>query len=195
LSTYVLGVSERLKLQPGMNHATVSTIAADLGNTVIFPALTTGGCLHVISQERAESQSLLSEYFQRERIDVLKIVPSHLAALQSGKYPERAMPRSRLILGGEASRLDWIERLRTLSPGCEIYNHYGPTETTVGVLTYRVEPRLPGTPSGTLPVGRPLPNSCAYILERVDNRCRLGPRASSTSVAPAWPGDTSIAPI
>lgn len=162
---YVLGVSERLQLQPGMKHATVSTIAADLGNTVIFPALTTGGCLHVISHERAESQAMLSDYFERERIDVLKIVPSHLAALQSGRNPERVMPRSRLILGGEASRLDWIDRLRVLSPGCEIYNHYGPTETTVGVLTYHVGPQLPSTRSGTLPLGRPLPNSRIYILD------------------------------
>src|SRR6185503_13378602 len=116
-----------LELEPGMNHATVSTIAADLGNTVIFPALATGGCLHVISQQRAESQALLSEYFEREGIDVLKIVPSHLAALQSGRDAEKVMPRRRLILGGEASRLDWIARLRSLAPHCEIFNHYGRT--------------------------------------------------------------------
>ncbi len=162
---YVVGVAERLQFEPGMNHATVSTIAADLGNTVIFPALATGGCLHVISQERAENQALLSEYFSREQIDVLKIVPSHLAALQTGKNPERVMPRRRLILGGEASRLDWVERLRALSPGCEIYNHYGPTETTVGVLTYHVGPQVPRTQSGTLPLGRPLPNSRIYLLD------------------------------
>jgi iturin family lipopeptide synthetase A len=162
---YVLGVSERFQFKPGMNHATVSTIAADLGNTVIFPALVTGGCLHIISQERVENQGLLSDYFKRERIDVLKIVPSHLAALQSGRHPEHVMPRRCLILGGEASRLDWIERLRTLSPSCEIFNHYGPTETTVGVLTYHVEPQLPTTQSGTLPLGRPLPNSRLYILD------------------------------
>jgi len=162
---YVAGVAERLRLEPGMNHATVSTIAADLGNTVIFPALATGGCLHVISQERAESQALLAEYVTREGIDVLKIVPSHLAALQAGKNPERVLPRRRLILGGEASRRDWIEHLRALSPSCEIYNHYGPTETTVGVLTYHVGSQLPETKSGTLPLGRPLPNSRAYILD------------------------------
>lgn len=163
--SYVLGVTERLELEPGMNHATVSTIAADLGNTVIFPALATGGCLHVISQERAESQAMLADYFSREKIDVLKIVPSHLAALQSGRNPERVMPARRLILGGEASRLDWIERLRALSPRCEIYNHYGPTETTVGVLTYHVGTRVPGTRSGTLPLGRPLPNARVYLLD------------------------------
>jgi iturin family lipopeptide synthetase A len=171
---YVLGVSKTLQLEPKMNHATVSTIAADLGNTVIFPALTTGGCLHVISQKRAESQPLLAEYFQRERIDVLKIVPSHLAALQDGKSPEKVMPRKRLILGGEASRLDWIEKLRALSPGCEIYNHYGPTETTVGVLTYHVEKELPATRSGTLPLGRPLPNSRVYILDENGKSAPVG---------------------
>src|SRR5437660_12025062 len=99
---YVLGVAERLRLEPGMNHATVSTVAADLGHTVVFPALATGGCLHVVSQERAENQALLAEYFQRERIDVLKIVPAHLAALQAGPHPESVMPRARLIVGGEA---------------------------------------------------------------------------------------------
>jgi amino acid adenylation domain-containing protein len=162
---YVLGVAERLRLEPGMRHASVSTIAADLGNTVIFPALATGGCLHVVSQARAESGALLAEYFARERIDVLKIVPSHLAALQSAKDPQAVMPARRLILGGEASRLDWIDRLRRLAPQCEIFNHYGPTETTVGVLTYHVGGALPVTQSGTLPLGKPLPGSEVYLLD------------------------------
>jgi len=171
---YVLGVSERLRLEAGMKHATVSTIAADLGNTVIFPALATGGSLHVISQQRAEDQALLSEYFRREQIDVLKIVPSHLAALQTGHNPEHVMPRARLILGGEASRLNWIERLRTLSPTCEIYNHYGPTETTVGALTYHVGSQLPTTRSGTLPLGTPLPNTTVSILDAAGQPAPVG---------------------
>src|SRR5690242_10169778 len=171
---YVLGVSERLRLEPGMKHATVSTIAADLGNTVIFPALATGGCLHVTPQQRAEDQALLSEYSRREQIDVLKIVPSHLAALQTGQNPEHVMPRARLILGGEASRLDWIERLRALSPTCEIYNHYGPTETTVGVLTYHVGSQLPTTRSGTLPLGTALPNTSVHILDAAGQPVPVG---------------------
>ncbi len=158
---YVLGVVERLQLEPGMSYATVSTIAADLGNTVIFPALATGGCLHVIARSRTENASLLAEYFAREKIDVLKIVPSHFAALN----PAGVMPQKRLILGGEASRLDWVERLRAAAPDCEIFNHYGPTETTVGVLTFHVSGRLPATASGTLPLGKPLPNSTVRVID------------------------------
>jgi amino acid adenylation domain-containing protein len=162
---YVRGVAERLQLEPGMAHATVSTIAADLGNTVIFPALVTGGCLHVVSQERVESRALFAQYLRANRIDVLKIVPSHLAALQSGGRPEEVMPARRLVLGGEASRLDWIERLRAAAPLCAIFNHYGPTETTVGVLTYRLGDELPRTPSRNLPLGRPLPGTRIHLLD------------------------------
>ncbi len=162
---YVRGVAERLQLEPGMAHATVSTLAADLGNTVIFPALATGGCLHVVAQERAESRALFAEYLRTNRIDVLKIVPSHLAALASGGRPEEVMPARRLILGGEASRLEWIEQLRGAAPHCTIYNHYGPTETTVGVLTYRVGAELPRTPSLSLPLGRALPGSEIHLLD------------------------------
>jgi amino acid adenylation domain-containing protein len=155
---YVMGVVERLQLEPGMTYATVSTIAADLGNTVIFPALATGGCLHVISRERAENGALLAEYFARHDIDVLKIVPSHLSALD----PAKVMPKKRLILGGEASRVDWVAQLRKLAPHCEIFNHYGPTETTVGVLTYHLK-QLPGTP--TLPLGKPLPGLKVELVD------------------------------
>ncbi|HEX8988367.1 MAG TPA: amino acid adenylation domain-containing protein [Rhodocyclaceae bacterium] len=163
---YVQDVCERLRFEPGMNHATVSTIAADLGNTVVFPALATGGCLHVISQERAENQGMLAEYFLRERIDVLKIVPSHLAALQSARNPEHVMPARRLILGGEASRLDWVAHLQRLAPPqCEIHNHYGPTETTVGVLTYAAGTTLPATATGKLPLGKPLRRARVHILD------------------------------
>jgi amino acid adenylation domain-containing protein/FkbM family methyltransferase len=184
---YVRGVSERFRFEPGMHHATVSTVAADLGNTVIFPALATGGCLHVVARERTESPALLAEYFSRERIDVLKIVPSHLAALQTGRVAERVMPRRRLILGGEASRLEWIEALQRLSPTCEIHNHYGPTETTVGVLTYRVTAPLPATPSGTLPLGTPLPHTSILIVNGA------GEIASAGEVGELWVGGAGVA--
>lgn len=154
---YVNAIVDALELESGMSYATVSTIAADLGNTVIFPSLATGGCLHVISKERAENGSLLAEYFRRNAIDVLKIVPSHLAALRTGN-PD-LMPKRRLILGGEASRVEWIRSLRAAAPECRIYNHYGPTETAVGVLTCRVED------GPVIPIGRPLAGVNAYILD------------------------------
>jgi non-ribosomal peptide synthetase component F len=115
LSNYVSAVQERLRLAPGESFATVSTFAADLGHTSIFPALTMGGCLHIITQERASDPDALAEYFGRQRVDVLKIVPSHLEALLTSAAPERVLPRRRLVLGGEASRWELYERVHGLS--------------------------------------------------------------------------------
>ena len=76
------------------------------------------------------------------------------------------LPRRLLILGGEASRSDWVESLQRLAPDCAILNHYGPTEATVGVLTYRVEENKRVPITSTLPLGRPLANVQIYLLDQ-----------------------------
>ncbi len=165
LVNYVRGVSERMALPEGASYAHVSTFSADLGNTVLFPPLCLGGCLHVLSQELTTDPEGLASYFHERSIDCLKIVPSHLAALLSAAHPERVIPRKLLILGGEASSWELIERVESLSPGVRILNHYGPTETTVGVLTFPVERGIRKEGAPIVPLGRPLPNSRVYLLD------------------------------
>jgi amino acid adenylation domain-containing protein/non-ribosomal peptide synthase protein (TIGR01720 family) len=165
LSNYVRGAVERLALPPGASYAMVSTFAADLGHTMLFPSLCLGGSLHIISEERASSPERLVEYFQRHPIDCLKIVPSHLAALLACSRPEQLLPRQRLVLGGEACRWELITRLWELAPPCRIFNHYGPTETTVGATTYAVKQEEERPPSVSVPLGRPLPNCLTYVLD------------------------------
>ena len=171
LANYVRAIAERLGLEGGMSHALVSTVAADLGNTVLFPSLCTGGALHVVPRETATSGERFAAYVQRHGIDVVKIVPSHLAALLGAGGAE-VLPRRTLVLGGEASRTAWVDELRGRAPGLTVVNHYGPTETTVGVATHRVgqgEER-----GGTVPLGRPLANSRLYVLDRFRQPVPLG---------------------
>src|SRR6185295_16447837 len=127
LVDYVLGVVERLGMEPGWSFAVVSTFAADLGNTSIFPALTTGGCLHVVPAELASNPEELSALFAREGIDCLKVVPSHLGALLSGSEPRQVLPRRLLVLGGEKSSWELVREVRRLAPATRVVNHYGPT--------------------------------------------------------------------
>jgi amino acid adenylation domain-containing protein len=164
LVNYTLGVSARLGLAAGASYAHVSTFAADLGNTVLFPPLVTGGVLHVISEELTTDPDGLGAYFAREHIDCLKIVPSHLSALLSAGQPARVLPRALLVLGGEASSWELVDRLERLAPAMRILNHYGPTETTVGVLTYAVEKGARPS-SAIVPLGTPLPNNRVHVLD------------------------------
>ncbi len=163
LLNYVESIVEKLDLTPGCSFATVSTLAADLGNTMIFPSLLTGGCLHVISLERVTNPLAWADYCTHHGIDCLKIVPSHLNALLSAAQPEKILPLKRLILGGEACSWQLVAKIQDLAPKCQIFNHYGPTETTVGVLTYQVESAVD---CQTVPLGRPLGNTQIYLLDR-----------------------------
>ncbi len=174
LLNYLHGILKRMKLPSNASFATVSTIAADLGNTVVFSSLCAGGALHVISEDRITDADALGDYFNRHAIDCLKIVPSHLAALLSGTQPARVLPRRLLILGGEASRLDWIRSILSLNPGCAILNHYGPTEATVGVLTYRIETNEDLAGLSKLPLGRPIFNTQIYLLDQHLNPVPVG---------------------
>jgi amino acid adenylation domain-containing protein/non-ribosomal peptide synthase protein (TIGR01720 family) len=165
LTNYVEGVLERLELPAGGSFATLSTIAADLGNTSVFPALSTGRCLHVVSQQRATDPEAFAEYCGENAIDYLKIVPSHLSAMLSSSRPEQVLPRQRLVLGGEALNRALVEKIRTLAPDCRVVNHYGPTETTVGVLTNTLSQDSTDDEAATVPLGRPNANTRAYVLD------------------------------
>ncbi|BAZ54101.1 amino acid adenylation domain protein [Nostoc sp. NIES-4103] len=162
LLNYLYGILPKLQLPPNASYASVSTFAADLGNTVIFPCLSSGGCLHIISWERASDPAALADYFRRHSIDCLKIVPSHLTALLSSECWE-IVPRQLLILGGEAADWNLIEKIEKNVPHCRILNHYGPTETTVGVLTYSVGEKIQET--ATVSIGKPIANTQVYVLD------------------------------
>ncbi|MBD1902831.1 amino acid adenylation domain-containing protein [Trichocoleus sp. DQ-A3] len=164
LLNYLNGIINRLDLPAGASYAIISTFAADLGHTVVFPALCTGGCLHIISQERATDPEALANYFQQHPVDCLKIVPSHLSALLTSNSAH-ILPRKRLILGGEGLTWNLIETIQKLASNCQIFNHYGPTEATVGVLTYQLEGQKAERNSETVPLGRPIPNTQIYILD------------------------------
>jgi amino acid adenylation domain-containing protein len=164
IALYTCGVIHALNLPTG-GYAVVSTFATDLGQTTIFPALCTGSTLHVISKARATDPEAWCDYATRHAIDCLKIVPSHLRLLLQTDRPAQALPRQRLILGGEAADLELLTRVRTLAPDCQIFNHYGPTETTVGVIAGTLIPWIDASPPGIPPLGWPLPNTRIYVVD------------------------------
>jgi amino acid adenylation domain-containing protein len=162
VSSYTRALCTLLGAQPGWHYATVSTLAADLGNTSIFCALASGGCVQMPDYATITSGETLAAWVARYPLDVLKIVPSHLSALLSGEQQARLLPRRALLLGGETLPLSLLERIRATGSSCRLFNHYGPTETTIGVLVHEVSAQdaLPAS----VPVGRPLANVEAYVL-------------------------------
>ncbi|MCP2073257.1 UNVERIFIED_ORG: amino acid adenylation domain-containing protein/non-ribosomal peptide synthase protein (TIGR01720 family) [Pseudomonas lini] len=149
---YVSGCLERLNLPADASLASLASCATDLGHTALFGALLSGRCLRLLAEELAFDAEELAAVLERQPVDLLKIVPSHLNALLIAKEPQRLLPRQCLVTGGEALGHDLVTRLRALKADLRIVNHYGPSETTVGVLTHEVDV------SGAAPLGRPLAN-------------------------------------
>ena len=161
---YLHGVMRRLDVPAGSHFAMVSTFAADLGTTMLYGALCSGGCVHVLSHDRVADPAAFADYMRRHRIDVLKLVPSHFETLRSMVSLHDILPRLRLVFAGEACSWETVAAVRQVVPQLIVQNHYGPTETAVAALTYQVPEQLPQT-QGTLPLGQPLGNVRIYVLD------------------------------
>ncbi|SDL05970.1 amino acid adenylation domain-containing protein [Nonomuraea maritima] len=162
LTAYVAGVTGLLGLAPGLRSSMLQPLTFDFGVTVFHGALLTGGTLYLVPRAQATDAAWVAEHLRDDRIDLLKITPSHLAALHTGVAD--LLPRRTLVLGGEASRWEWVRRLRALPGAPAVVNHYGPTETTVGVLALAGDQEPAGAGVVT-PIGHPLPHAEAYILD------------------------------
>ncbi|WP_345328987.1 amino acid adenylation domain-containing protein, partial [Kitasatospora aburaviensis] len=160
---YRTAVVSALALAPEAGYAMVQPFTFDSCVTVLSAALLGGGTLHMVDADTASDGRRLAAYFAEHSIDYLKISPSHLAALEGPGAEHRVLPNRGLILGGEGSTSTFVRELLGRAE-CEVLNHYGPTETTVGVTTHhpRAE-ELAATP--TVPIGRPLGNVRAYVLD------------------------------
>ncbi len=188
LANYTHAIAARLGVtgDEPLAFASVSPLTADLGNTAIFPALCSGGTLHLIAADVVTNAEHFAAYATAQPIDVLKITPSHLGALLDGTDTAALLPRRTLVVGGEACSWDLVKRVRERSR-CRIVNHYGPTETTVGACTFTVDGRsfddrsiddrasddrafddraFGGVAPATVPIGAPLPNVRCYVLDR-----------------------------
>ncbi len=163
LANYVTDMIHVLGARPMDRFAVVSTLAADLSFTMVFPALASGGCLHLLSDEVRRDGAMFADYMIRHAIDHLKIVPSHFAALTGRRT---VLPARTLVLGGERAAPDWVASLRQTAPSCRILNHYGPTETTIGVLTGEVDGDVAEQPGDSLPLTRAMANNALYLLDR-----------------------------
>lgn len=161
---YLHGVMRRIDMPRGSHFTMVSTFAADLGTTMLYGALGSGGCVHVMSHARVTEPLAFADYMRRHRPDVLKLVPSHFETLCSMAPMQDLLPQRCLIFAGEACDWQTVDEVRAARPDLVIQNHYGPTETSVAALTYTVPAVLPNS-IGTLPLGRPLGNVRAYVLD------------------------------
>ncbi|WP_448265490.1 amino acid adenylation domain-containing protein [Nostoc sp. DSM 114159] len=75
-----------------------------------------------------------------------------------------------LVVGGEAMSAKAIYQFKSYFPSVSISNAYGPTETSIGVIFNEVSPTF----TEPIPIGKPLHNVYALILDRHLNPVPIG---------------------
>ncbi|MFJ3303921.1 amino acid adenylation domain-containing protein [Streptomyces sp. NPDC086549] len=71
-------------------------------------------------------------------------------------------PLRDLIVGGDVVAPEHVAAVQGAAPGTRIVNGYGPTENTTFSTTHLI---LPEQGAGPIPIGRPIANSSAYVLD------------------------------
>ncbi|CCD85604.1 putative Non-ribosomal peptide synthase:Amino acid adenylation (Modular protein) [Bradyrhizobium sp. ORS 285] len=170
LANYVQALLTRLRPTADASMAMVSTVAADLGHTVLFGALASGATLNLLSADAAFDADDFAQAMRDGDVAILKIVPSHLRGLLQARRSADMLPRDVLVLGGEPCDPRLIADVRQLRPQCRIVNHYGPTETTVGITTHEWSEAS----GAVVPVGVPLANLRAHVLDDALNAVPSG---------------------
>ena len=155
-------------LDGGAAHMPLFTsLAFDLTLTSLLLPMISGGTVHVYSDPAGAGLRALRDILRDNRVDTIKLTPSHLSLLCAGADAgllSDATRLKRLILGGEILTRTLALKVDRLTNGrVALYNEYGPTETVVGCMTHRFDPASDDRPG--VPVGKPIANTRVYLLD------------------------------
>ncbi|MGD2093142.1 MAG: amino acid adenylation domain-containing protein [Candidatus Aminicenantes bacterium] len=143
-----------------------TSISFDLTVTSLFLPLLSGNTIIIYES------TLIDKIFEENRVEVIKLTPSHLRLLEIGigigirETGEKIKSNiKRFIVGGEQLETRLAEKIvNKFDRVPEIFNEYGPTEATVGCMVHQF---TLGTDTGdSVPIGTPADNVQIYLLDR-----------------------------
>ncbi|HKH44467.1 MAG TPA: amino acid adenylation domain-containing protein, partial [Thermoanaerobaculia bacterium] len=154
LASFALDQARRFGVRPGDRVLQLSAPGFDGTLWEIWTALGCGAALCLAGRDETLPGPGLADLLRARKITHLFLPPSSLAAVPPTELPELRA----LAVGGEALPADLARRW---ARGRFLANVYGPTEATVWVMAGAVDAGETGPP----PLGRPLPNVRAYVLD------------------------------
>ncbi|MER6178841.1 amino acid adenylation domain-containing protein, partial [Streptosporangium sp. NPDC001681] len=143
-----------------------SSAGFDLTVTALFLPLLCGKDVTLLP-EGADVDDLRTALTAGDDYSLVKLTPSHMSALLEVTPPGRRLHARTLVVGGEALPWPLAAAWWRDNPGAEVFNEYGPTETVVGSVaaSYRVASHEGRSTTGQVPIGRPVWNTRAHVLD------------------------------
>jgi amino acid adenylation domain-containing protein/non-ribosomal peptide synthase protein (TIGR01720 family) len=123
---------------------------------VLWPL--TSGATVVVADDHRDAEALVATIRAHRVTTMMSVSPMLNALLASDVDGLRTLRR--VFGGGEAMTGELAARWRETT-GSALYNVYGPTETAVQVTSWRADET-----TGPVPIGEPVANTTAYVLDR-----------------------------
>jgi amino acid adenylation domain-containing protein len=148
-----LGWAERRYVRGDrLTYGLCTSLAFDLTVTTIFLPLITGGTLDIYPEPAGPVDSAIVDLVEANRVDFVKLTPSHLALLRRLGL-ERSRIR-RMVVGGEDLKTTLAAAVSAqLADEVELHNEYGPTEAVVGCVAHRFDAAT--DTDASVPIGAP----------------------------------------
>ena len=155
--------------EPGCSGAPLlSSIAFDLAVTTLYAPLLAGQPVHLLPPgfDLADlAAELTAPLDSGSRYSFVKLTPAHLELLCLGlDAGQAAKLAAHLVVGGEGFPSSLARRWQELAgpDGADQVNEYGPTEICVASVA---GPAARDGAQALVPIGRPIPNTTAHILD------------------------------
>ncbi|GAB3938195.1 hypothetical protein GCM10027614_17790 [Micromonospora vulcania] len=132
----------------------IASLGFDAATMDLFVPLLLGGTVELLGAEDRADPVRLARFIAAHEVNWGFITPTVLAMLDPAELPGWRT----VLCGGEAVPAALAARW---APGRRFLNGYGPTETTV----LAVSGPLSATETDPVPIGRPLPNHRAYVVD------------------------------
>jgi amino acid adenylation domain-containing protein len=157
---------------PALDMPAISHLSFDGSLKQLLAPLLRGDKVWLLAEATvSEPESLASALASRTEVSV-NCVPSLwnavLEAIDSSTISFQHDSVPSLMLGGETSSRQLLDRTFALFPGIEVWNLYGPTEATANATCGRI------AAGGGCPIGRPVANAQVYVLDRYLNPLPVG---------------------
>ncbi|HEY0022716.1 MAG TPA: non-ribosomal peptide synthase/polyketide synthase [Longimicrobium sp.] len=152
---------ERFGTGPRSRVLQAASLSFDASVLEIFLALTSGAALHGADRATLLAPGALAEQVRHAEIDTWIAVPALLDTL----VPEEVPTLRTLSVGGDRCGAETAARW---APGRALFNVYAPTEATIFATLHRVDG------SQAPPIGRPVRNLRAYVLDAAGSPAPLG---------------------
>lgn len=168
-----------VRLVRGMNYFSVgpqdiflqfAPLAFDASTFEIWGSLLNGATLALSPNSKINALERLGETIQQYRITHLWLTAALFHQVVD-QHPESLAGVRQLLAGGDVLSVPHVRKFCEIFPECTLINGYGPTENTTFSTTERIHTRGLGT---NVPIGRPISNSVAYVLDKDMNLAPIG---------------------